>query len=93
MKRLAIFLITLLISIFSTSSGQQTIINISNKLYTTGSLTSDFESNYSNLKSTIEADSGRNSGEFFDEDIFQKFRHRYLDFRTAEWLLKNIRMQ
>ena len=31
--------------------------------------------------------------EFFDEDIFQKFRHRYLDFRTAEWLLKNIRMQ
>ena len=69
MKRLAIFLIILLISIFSTSSGQQTIINISNKLYTTGSLTSDFESNYSNLKSTIEADSGRNSGEFFDEDI------------------------
>lgn len=31
--------------------------------------------------------------EFFDEDIFQKFRHRYLDFRTAEWLLKNHSMQ
>ena len=29
--------------------------------------------------------------EFFEEDIFQKFRHRYLDFRTAEWLLKNHR--
>ncbi|MBR6031490.1 MAG: hypothetical protein IKP36_05950 [Bacteroidaceae bacterium] len=26
--------------------------------------------------------------EFPDEDIFQKFHHRYLDFRTAEWLLK-----
>ena len=25
--------------------------------------------------------------EFPDEEIFKKFRHRYLDFRTAEWLL------
>lgn len=31
--------------------------------------------------------------EFIDEEIFQKFRYRYLDFRTAEWLLKNLRMQ
>ena len=27
--------------------------------------------------------------EFPDKEIFQKFQHRYLDFRTAEWLLKN----
>lgn len=27
--------------------------------------------------------------EFPDESIFKIFRHRYLDFRTAEWLLKN----
>ena len=25
--------------------------------------------------------------EFPDDEIFKKFRHRYLDFRTAEWLL------
>ena len=26
--------------------------------------------------------------EFPDEDIFRRFKHRYLDFRPAEWLLQ-----
>ncbi|MGN0206580.1 MAG: hypothetical protein ACI4BC_05000 [Muribaculaceae bacterium] len=26
--------------------------------------------------------------EFPEEEIFKRFKHRYLDFRTAEWLLK-----
>lgn len=28
--------------------------------------------------------------EFQDKEIFQRFRHRYLDFSTAEWLLNNF---
>lgn len=30
--------------------------------------------------------------EFPKEEIFQKFYHRYLDFRTAEWLIKNYKL-
>ena len=30
--------------------------------------------------------------EFPNEKIFQKFYHRYLDFRTAEWLIENYKL-
>lgn len=30
--------------------------------------------------------------EFPDEEIFQKFHYRYLDFRTAEWLIKKYKL-
>lgn len=68
MKKAVLILISFVIFVLLFLSEKNTLI-INNKNYLTGSETSKFETYYNNFKSTIEADSNRNNGDFFDEDI------------------------